>query len=85
MKGKSVIYIIFIGLFSPLFFYHCNINSSIEEVNEQPNVILIYADDLGYGDVSCYNPQSKIQSPNIDKLAAEGMLFVDAHIQGTAY
>jgi arylsulfatase A len=79
MKVKSVIYRFFIGLFGPLFFYNCNINSSTDEVIEKPNVILIYADDLGYGDVSCYNPQSKIQTPNIDKLAAEGMLFVDAH------
>lgn len=37
------------------------------------------ADDMGYGDVSCYNPNSRIQTPNIDKLAAEGMRFTDAH------
>ena len=79
MKVKSVIYRFFIGLFGLLFFYNCNMKTSVDEVTEQPNIILIYADDLGYGDVSCYNPQSKIQTPNIDELAAEGMLFVDAH------
>lgn len=46
---------------------------------KKPNVVLIYADDLGYGDVSCYNNKSKITTPNIDKLAQNGMLFTDAH------
>lgn len=45
-----------------------------------PNIVVIYADDLGYGDVSCYNPQrGKISTPNIDRLAAEGMRFTDGH------
>jgi arylsulfatase A-like enzyme len=47
---------------------------------ERPNVLVIYADDLGYGDVRCYNPdRCKIPTPHIDKLAAEGMRFTDAH------
>ena len=37
------------------------------------------ADDMGYGDASCLNPEGKIQTPNIDRLAAEGMTFTDAH------
>jgi arylsulfatase A-like enzyme len=45
----------------------------------QPNIVYILADDLGYGDVSCYNPESKIDTPHIDRLAAEGMKFTDAH------
>ena len=45
----------------------------------KPNVIIIYADDLGYGDLSCYNPESKISTRNIDQLAREGMSFTDAH------
>ncbi|WP_299551689.1 arylsulfatase [Seonamhaeicola sp.] len=48
-------------------------------VNEKPNVIVIYTDDLGYGDVSSYFPESKINTPNIDKLAADGLMFTDAH------
>ena len=44
-----------------------------------PNIVLILADDLGYGDVRCLNPQGKIATPNIDRLAAEGMRFTDAH------
>lgn len=45
-----------------------------------PNIIYILADDLGYGDVHCLNPQRcKIATPQIDQLAAEGMIFTDAH------
>lgn len=50
------------------------------ELARKPNVVVILADDLGYGDVSCYNPKrGKIQTPHIDKLAANGMRFTDAH------
>ena len=46
----------------------------------KPNMVVIYADDLGYGDVQCYNPhRGKIPTPNIDRLAAQGMRFTDAH------
>ena len=43
-----------------------------------PNIIFIFADDLGYGDLGCYGA-TKVQTPNIDKLAAEGRRFTDAH------
>ena len=55
----------------------------IKQTAKLPNIILILADDLGYGDVSCYNPESKIQTPNLDRLANEGMLFTDAHSPST--
>ena len=45
----------------------------------KPNIVYILADDLGYGDVRAYNPQSKIPTPNLDRLATEGMRFTDAH------
>src|SRR5690606_15967398 len=45
----------------------------------KPNVIFIMADDMGYGDPKCYNAESKIPTPNMDKLAQEGMLFTNAH------
>ena len=51
--------------------------------NEHPNILFILADDLGYGDVSCYNPRSKVQTPNLDRLAKEGLLFTDAHSPST--
>ncbi len=44
-----------------------------------PNIIYILADDLGYGDLSCLNDNSKINTPNLDKLASEGVVFTDAH------
>jgi arylsulfatase A-like enzyme len=44
-----------------------------------PNIIFIMADDMGYGDVTCYNPDSKIPTPNMDRLAAQGIRFTDAH------
>ena len=49
-----------------------------EEV--RPNVVFILADDLGYGDLSCFG-QTKLQTPNIDRLAHEGMKFTD-HYSG---
>ena len=52
--------------------------SSLLNAAEPPNIILIFADDLGYGDVGCYGA-TKIQTPNIDKLAAEGRKFTDGH------
>lgn len=46
----------------------------------KPNIVILYADDLGYGDVRCNNPQRcKIDTPNIDRLAEQGMRFTDAH------
>ena len=48
-----------------------------------PNIIFILADDLGYGDVAAYNPESKVATPNLDRLAQEGMTFSDAHAPST--
>ena len=46
---------------------------------DTPNIIFILCDDLGYGDVSCLNPESKIQTPHMDELANSGVIFSDAH------
>jgi arylsulfatase A-like enzyme len=45
----------------------------------RPNIVYILADDLGYGDLSCLNPDGKINTPNIDSIAGAGMVFTDAH------
>jgi arylsulfatase A len=50
---------------------------------KKPNILFILADDLGYGDVACYNPTSKIPTPNLDQLASQGMRFTDAHSPST--
>jgi arylsulfatase A-like enzyme len=44
-----------------------------------PNIVFILADDLGYGDLGCYNGDSKIPTPHLDRLAGQGMRFTDAH------
>ena len=49
------------------------------DAQERPNIIYILTDDLGYGDVKVYNKEGKINTPNIDKLAKQGMRFTDAH------
>jgi len=46
---------------------------------EHPNIVYILADDLGYGDVHAFNPDGKIKTPHMDRLAAAGMRFTDAH------
>jgi len=45
----------------------------------KPNIVVILADDLGYGDLRCYNAESKIPTPNLERLCAEGMRFTDSH------
>ena len=47
--------------------------------DDRPYVIFILADDMGYGDVQALNPKSKIPTPNLNRLAKEGMTFTDAH------
>jgi arylsulfatase A len=49
------------------------------QAQELPNIVIIYTDDQGYGDVSALNPHAKFKTPNIDKLANEGIVFTDGH------
>jgi arylsulfatase A-like enzyme len=49
-----------------------------QEAKNRPNVVLIYGDDIGFGDVGCYGA-TKIKTPNLDKLASRGVRFTDAH------
>ena len=48
-----------------------------------PNIVIVYADDLGYGDLSCYNPQAAYKTPRLDKMARDGIRFTDAHSPST--
>ncbi|NWK55494.1 arylsulfatase [Verrucomicrobiaceae bacterium N1E253] len=59
--------------------YFCFLLASAWGGQRSPNILFVYLDDLGYGDVSCYNPESKIQTPHMDRLAKEGIRFTDAH------
>ncbi|RMG04025.1 MAG: Cerebroside-sulfatase [Planctomycetota bacterium] len=72
-----------IGLFAALF---CAAYVSVQtahaassEPPKRPNIVFILADDMGYGDVQALNPQSKIPTPNLNRLARSGMTFTDAH------
>ena len=47
--------------------------------NKQPNIVFILADDMGYGDIQAYNPDSKIPTPNLNRLVKQGVQFTDAH------
>jgi len=69
----------FVLLLLPFFFLGCQPKGNKESSNK-PNIIFILADDLGYGDLSCYG-QEKFQTPNIDKLAERGMRFTQ-HYSG---
>ena len=55
----------------------CGLNSL--SAADHPNVLIIYADDLGFGDLRVNNPKSKIPTPNLNRLAEQGMRFTDGH------
>lgn len=63
----------------PLLFLGLSQCTQPVEEEVPPNIVIIYADDMGYGDLNCQNPQSKIPTPSLDQLAIEGMRFTDAH------
>lgn len=71
MKGRSSF---LLGLLAALIFVGCK---DVETKN--PNIVIIYTDDQGYGDVSALNPEAKFKTPNLDKLANEGVVFTDGH------
>jgi arylsulfatase A-like enzyme len=54
-------------------------SACIDTPDSRPNIVIILADDMGYGDVGALNAESKIPTPNIDRLATEGMTFTDGH------
>jgi len=58
---------------------HAKTPSPSAEPAARPNVVVILADDLGWGDLNCYNPDGMIPTPNLDVLARQGMRFTDAH------
>jgi len=60
-----------------------SIFSVIARADNRPNIIVIYTDDQGYGDASCLNPNAKFQTPNLDRLANEGIAFTNAHCSDT--
>jgi len=63
------------------FIFSCSPSKSEQQkLTQRPNVVFIYADDMGYGEINALNPdRSKIPTPHLNKLAADGMVFTDAH------
>ncbi|HAY35811.1 MAG TPA: arylsulfatase [Bacteroidetes bacterium] len=73
MKNRNLISSLKAGVFAALLPLSLLADS-------KPNIVYILADDMGYGDVQCLNPErGKIKTPHMDQLAAEGMIFTDAH------
>ncbi|TXT28235.1 MAG: arylsulfatase A family protein, partial [Planctomycetota bacterium] len=66
-------------LLAALFVISCVPPFAFSAEPSRPNILLILCDDLGYGDVKCLNPDGKIATPNMDRIAREGMIFTDAH------
>lgn len=76
MRNK---YVIFLWVVMSSFFMNsCDPVSQKKQVPDKPNVVIIYIDDLGYGDVSCYGA-TKISTPNVDRIAQEGIQFTNGH------
>lgn len=70
--------------FKCLFTFFIAITGCVNTAAQKlPNIIIIYADDLGYGDLSCYNSRSAYYTPNLDKMAKEGVMFTDSHSPST--
>ena len=67
MKLATVVFVLFASF------------GSVLHAEALPNIVYILADDLGYGDLGCYNKESQIPTPRLDGLATEGMRFTDAH------
>lgn len=72
MKRRNFIKMIAAAMIVPVLY-------AKEAKNSNPNIVMILADDMGYGDAGCYNAESKIPTPHLDKMAREGMRFTDAH------
>ena len=72
MRNNILFYALIIALILSSF-------SVKSQQQNKPNIIIVLADDLGYGDVGAFNKNCKIKTPHLNKLASEGMIFTDAH------
>lgn len=64
---------------STLIFALFLVTAASGTASERPNIIFVLFDDLGWGQPQSYNPKSALRTPNLDKLATQGMRFTDAH------
>ncbi len=74
-----------VGLAGSLMTVGCSIHSNgagnCSSKNKQPNILFILADDMGYGELSCYNTETKVPTPNIDRICAQGVKMTQAYAQ----
>ena len=68
------LFVLTLSVFSP---------GTLTEAAEKPNIVFILADDMGYGDLKAFNPESRIRTPHLDSLAKSGICFTDAHSGGS--
>ncbi len=71
MNLKTLLFVILADIYSA--------HAIAKNPTEKPNIVIVLADDLGSGDVRCYNVESRIATPAMDKIAEEGLRFTDAH------
>ena len=76
MQSKRITYLMILALFLT---EACQNTADKQAESKPPNIVYVLADDLGYGDLQAFNPEGKISTPQLDQLAAEGMMFTDAH------
>lgn len=81
MRSINTIYFVLVGILSLTLFGHSCKRRTNQDQESSPNIILIMADDLGYGDIGCYGNKN-IQTPALDKIAREGMKFISYYSNG---
>lgn len=89
LDSKKSVRIVFISLWCllPFLFFACNskkknVQRAATEKTRSPNIVFIFADDMGYGDPGCFNAASKIPTPHINKIAENGVRLTNAHAPG---
>ena len=84
MHKAAVIAFLFVSFHVATSFGFVNdTGAKVDDKKELPNIIIIYADDLGFGDLSCYNDKCAYKTPRLDQMASEGIRFTDAHSPST--
>ncbi len=79
---KQVSFIVLALAYSGMLLMSACTQGSGSSDKPRPNIVFILADDMGYGDLGCYNGNSKIPTPHIDKLAEQGIRFTNTHAPG---
>lgn len=76
---QKLLLVLLTGALSILFAFTDKNSSVVNSIAKTPNIVVILADDMGYGDIKSFNSNSQIPTPNLDKLAESGIKFTDAH------